>query len=99
MAAIYLIGSGVAGLAAAFFALWLGGGWFVAVLSYAIAGNLGFTAICLLLGKAQTEPRQVSLDREIVADLQAIIESSPESARRLSPDRLRSAFPELHGRS
>lgn len=99
MAAIYLIGSGIAGLAAASVALWLGGGWFVAVLTYAIAGNLGFTAICLLLGKTEAEPRQTGLDREIVADLQAIIESGPESSQRLSPDRLRSAFPELRSRS
>ena len=99
MAAIYLIGSGIAGLTAAFAALWLGGGWFVALLAYAIAGNLGFSAICLVFGKTEAEPRQTGLDREIVADLQAIIESGPESSRQLSPDRLRSAFPELHSRS
>ena len=99
MAAIYLIGSGVAGLLAAIAAIWAGGGWFVALLAYAISGNLAFTGLCLLFGRDDGEPRQVSLDREIVADMQAIFEAQPGGQRLNSKERHHQIFPELHSRS
>ena len=99
MAAIYLVGSGVAGLLAAIAAIWAGGGWFVAVLAYAIVGNLGFTALCLMFGRDEGEPRQATLDREIVADMQAIFDHPPTGQSLNGNERQHSIFPELHSRS
>lgn len=89
MAAVLIVGAGLAGLAAALVAWALGGGFFVMMLCYAIAANLAFSLLSLLCAARGSEPAGRGLAEEIEDDLLALTESQREE------DRTFQRFPEL----
>lgn len=89
MAAVLIVGSGLAGLAAALVAWASGGGFFVMMLCYAIAANLVFSLLSLFGAARDTEPAGRGFAEEIEDDLLALTDSLREEERTFQ------RFPEL----
>ncbi|VDC20191.1 FAD-binding protein [Pseudogemmobacter humi] len=89
MAAVLIVGSGLAGLAAALVAWALGGGFFVMILCYAITANLAFSLLSLFGTGRDADPAGRGFAEEIEEDLLALTDSLREE------DRTFQRFPEL----